>query len=158
MNKNDLLNLWAVLTDLKAVKANVKFSYAVARNRHLLETEVKSVQEAISPAQEFLIFEQARIALAKDYADKDDSGNPKIVRNSFVVTEKLSEFNEKMAALREKHTDAIAAQTAREGDINKLLEEEFVFEPHKIDFDILPEEISPEVIEVFIQCGVMEWE
>lgn len=156
MNKGDLLNLWAVLTDLQKVKANVKFSYAIAKNRMKITSEVEAIQEALKPAADFMKYENARLKLAQEYADKDDEGRVKIDGGNFSITENLTKFNEKLDALKAEHKEAIDVQEAKADEIDALLKESFEFKPHMIKFENFPEEIEPQVFEVFMQCGLVE--
>lgn len=156
MNKGDLLNLWGIFTLLQSVKANVKFSYAVAKNRVKIKPEVEAIQEAMKPSDEYLKFEQERFALLQEYGDKDEKGRIKMENGNVHITEKLDEFNEKLDALKKTHADAITANEDHLKEVDTLLAEDFKFDPFQVSLEMFPDEIEPNVVEAFMNCNLIK--
>jgi hypothetical protein len=156
MTKHDLMNLWECFGLLLRVKANVKFSYAIAKNKRIIKPEVEAIQDALKPSPEFLIYDQERASLAKAHADMDSDGKPIIENQSFQITETLDEFNEKWDALKADHAEAIAARDVQLKEGEDLLKEDFSFEPFQIDLKNFPDEIEPSIMEIFMECGLIK--
>mgnify|MGYP001619835562 CR=1 FL=1 len=71
MFKKDLLRIFRTLNSLGAL-TGTKFVYAVSKNINLLKNEVESLEKASAAKEDFVSFEKARVALAKEHAKKDD--------------------------------------------------------------------------------------
>jgi len=140
------LALWGVFNRLGGERTNVKFHYTIQKNKRLLETEVKSMQEAGAPPTEerYNTFEKSRQDLCKLYAIKDEKGLPTVnekTKNFVIAEETQTEFEEKMNALREEYKDIIEMIIKREKDFIDLLRQEV-----EIDFVLIPLSIMPETL------------
>ena len=69
--RRDLIILWNVLNSIKVEKADPKFTYAVSKNKKKLEPEIKILQEMDIPNEDFKKYEENRINLCKEYAEKN---------------------------------------------------------------------------------------
>lgn len=141
MTKDQAVQLYRDLHQLDALKG-VKFAYGVARNIKLLEPEVKSIEEAMKNSPEFQAYEDLRVKLAKELANKDDNGVPIIENNVFVLDGNKEEFDKKLTALQKEHEPAIKARDTQLAELRKLLEEDSSVVLHKVNLSDVPEAIS----------------
>ena len=76
MNYIDCLIMNEGLADVNAPGMKSRFSYAVARNKRILEPVVKSLQEIVEPNADHKKFQEERQAILKKHAEKDENGDP----------------------------------------------------------------------------------
>ena len=65
-----------------AKKLPIKLSYAISKNMTTLEDEAK-------------VIDDNRIKLAQTYAEKNEDGSPKVINNSYVISD-LESFNKEL--------------------------------------------------------------
>lgn len=105
-----------VLSMLSNKQLPVKVSYAIARNINSINKELK-------------IFEDEKMKIIKEYAIKDEHGDPKVEDNKFVFIEgKEDESNEKYNEL----LDIEVELNIREVNINELLNSNVDFTPAEL--------------------------
>ena len=122
MKRRDLLEIWAVLQEIGDIKAGVAFNYALGKNYRKLKPEIEDLQKPL---------EEKRMALIKEYAEKDESGKPVIVSDGVMQKYKFLDGNE------EKFN--IEFEPIRE-EFEKLLDEEVTdFSFHLIELQNFPE-------------------
>jgi hypothetical protein len=137
-----------------------RFSYAVSRNKQLLEPIIKSLEEMTKPNDEHKKFTDERQELLKEYAKKDEDGNPMVqripgpnnqVRESFMIpgiNDKDNEFNTKLERLKKKHSKAISEQEEREKKYEEYLDEPVDdFTPIMVDWKLVPDGISQQAMD-----------
>lgn len=140
---------------LMAVNASgmkARFSYAVSRNKQLLEPIVKLLEGMTKPNDEHKKFTDERQDLLKEYAKKDEDGNPMVqrtpgpnnqVRESFMIpgiNDKDNEFNTKLEKIRKKHQAAIDEQADKETKYEEFLDEPVNdFKPIMVEWKLVPE-------------------
>lgn len=78
----ELVDKYQVFGDIAAKKLPVKLSYAISKNMMALEKEAK-------------IIDDNRIKLAQTYSEKNEDGTPKVVNNSYVVSD-IESFNKEL--------------------------------------------------------------
>lgn len=156
MKKIELLTLWAVFERLQQEKTNVKFSYAIAKNKIQMRPEVEALEEARKPSEKFVEYEQKRIALAKELADRDETGKIKAENDRFIISEKMDQFNEKLEVLQKEYKDSIEEREKQIKEYNSILEEEIYIKLYKIKVEHLPDEIEAGFVEVFVSCGLID--
>lgn len=140
MTKQEIINLYNNLNTLGDLRG-VKFSYGVARNIQKLKQEVDAFQLVSKPSEEYSVFDNERIELAKSHSKKDDKGEPVVVGNEFQIEDE-KKFNKELDALRKKHKSAIEAREKQIEEVTALLEEESTVELHKIKIEDVPEDIT----------------
>lgn len=140
------------LMAVSATGMKSRFSYAVSRNKQLLEPIIKSMEEMTKPNDEHKEFTDERQDLLKEYAQKDENGNPIIqrtpgpnnqIRESFMipgVNDKDNEFNTKLEKIRKKHQKAIDEQADKEEKYNEFLDTKVDdFTPIMVEWKLVPE-------------------
>jgi hypothetical protein len=92
---------------LSIKNAPFKVNYAITKNQKLIDDEAKVIKKALEPSKEFIEFNEKRIALAKEYADKDEVGKPIMEgtppQQKFKLTTNEKVFNEKYDALKAEY-------------------------------------------------------
>jgi hypothetical protein len=144
MTRAELLTLAAGIDALQQaqngsgpVTLDCKMNYAVAKTKRLIAAEVEATREAIAPLPAFLAYEQDRIALCRDHADRDENGQPKTTELRgqvvFVMSpENRPAFDAAVASLRIEYAEAIEAQTKRQESIETFLRERIDVELHRV--------------------------
>ena len=142
MIKKDLFALQAGLAAVGKLQG-VNFAYDVAKNSQIIKHELMALQEAVKPSDKFIEFDQKRIELCREHAEKDEKGGSIIVGSEFSIKDKQA-FDADLANLRDEFRDV---QDARENQIKEyeqLLEEPCDLNFHKVSKDDLPENITAE--------------
>jgi hypothetical protein len=155
MKKKDLISLYNALKKVEGKQFSVKFSYFVAKNKVLLKDEITALEEAAKPNPKFLEFDEKRVKLASDMADRDENGKPKVQNNSFTITEKFNKFREELDALRKKYNQDIIDQEKSVKEFEDILNEDFNYKGTKIDFKNIPDEIEPSFLEILIVADLI---
>lgn len=120
---------------------DVKFKYALAKNRKALLNELEVLNEVSNPSAEFIAYDIERIELAKKMADKDEKGNAKIEGNAYVFTDQ-KEFDKELTKLRLKHKKVLEARDKQIKEFIDLLDKDSDFTPFKIKLENTPKEVS----------------
>ena len=127
-----------------------KFAWALLRNKKKLLPVVEALEELRKAPSVIAEFEEARINLCKEYAEKDENGEPKTKDSSFVIPpESLETLQSKIGELREQHKDAIEAQRLQFKEIEEVLATPANADLYKVPLSYLPEQISPVELEIF---------
>jgi hypothetical protein len=121
----------------------LKFEYGLGRLINGLEPIVKALDKLrtkkIEGQQEY---EDAKQALIKETADKNDAGRPIQKQGPSGMEYVVSDFaalDAGLEALKEKHAEAIASIEKRVEEFSNLLEEDVEdFKPYKINVKYLP--------------------
>jgi hypothetical protein len=129
---------------------NVKFQYMSIKNKKMLEPEVKSLEEAAKPLEDYVAFERERMQLCEELAEKDDAGKPKIELNKYVLSdENALILDQKIRSLIDnKYKDALMEQQVREQQFQTLLQEEVDLDLIKINLSSIPEIFSGSELEL----------
>lgn len=119
------------------------------------KTELRSVaQEVIDRDRSRILestklIEEKRIAIVKEYAEKDELGEYVISNNSYVIPDdKKAIVSEKIAALREENKDAMEAQVKSDSDFEEYMSEEIDPKFVKISFKNLPDVLDDSVYQI----------
>ena len=141
----------AGLQDVNASGMKARFSYAVARNKRLLEPVIKSLEEMVKPSEEHEKCIAERKKILQEFAKKDENGDP-IVRASVVagqqketylipgISDKNNEFNVKLDKLQKKFKKEIDEQATKEEEYDKHLDAEATdFVPIMVEWKMVPE-------------------
>lgn len=133
-----------ILEKLKKVSLTGKTAYAVARNIHILESEMLNFQAMIKPTEAYLAFEDERIKLGIKHAKKDERGKPKTKPNLLTKREDFDfenqeAFDKEFEELEEKYKSTKEFRDKQVEDFNKFAEEKTIVEFHKVKEDEIPE-------------------
>lgn len=149
--RENLVQIWGVLNSLAQEKTTAKGAYGIAKNKRIIETEVKSIEEAQRNQKlpdGIEDFEAKRIDLCKEYCDKDKDGKPMVDGNSFVIIENQVVFTEKLTELREEFAEPLQARKDQDKDFREFLKEDVEIDLHKIKIDDMPNNITGQQIEI----------
>lgn len=149
--------LSAYVNELKLLKG-AKFGYSIIKNIDLISKEAKTIQDVQLINEDFKKFEQARIDLCEKYANKDEKGKAKRIYKSknnyeYDLDKNNSDFVNEYTQLQNNYSEAIKIQEDNFKEYHSFLNEDNSIELIKFSFDIVPEDISIEllsVIKVFI--------
>ena len=127
--KGELVNLINGLFQVQELKGK-KFGLAVSKNIKILQTELKELEEAGKPSDEFMTLAQQ----VNELANADAEGAKEEV-------EKLEQDNQELVTSRREQMDKVA----------EMMEEEMEVELNVISESVLPEDISASQINSIIK-------
>ena len=160
MTKKELLDLFGALQRIKNTP-NAKFSYAIAKNMNMILPEIKALEEAQKPTEEFIKlqaeFEPERIKIVEKYCKKGEDGKPlkkniqlngKLVEIYDMAQEDQVKSNEECEAAMKALSPKVYQERNEQLEMYQtLLETPVVLMFHKILIDEVPKDIS--VAEIF---------
>jgi len=85
IKREKLFRMWDAFQKLSMKKSSVKFHYLVLKNKKLLEPEIEAVKELGKPPEAYQEFDKKRIDMCNEYCTKDETGNPVVSNNNFVI-------------------------------------------------------------------------
>lgn len=136
-----------------------KFNYALCINQERCAEMQKAVQKTVmkmqaeNPDDVFTEYNDKRLALCEDLADKDGDGNAvkrSVVRNDgsvgdeYVGADTNPEWNERYGALLKEYADAIKAHEAFDKEIRALQDEKAEIDLHMVRFEDVPDTLTRE--------------
>ena len=138
------------------------FTYAVKKNKDMLEIEIKAIEEPKKPAENFKAYLKELDKLEREHAEKDLMGKP--MRKKIMVTitrsslqyiipgrnDPKSKYGEDVAKLNNKHRASIEAQEKKEAKFVAFLSEESEWKPFMIDLNIVPNDIHQGIMDRII--------
>lgn len=139
----DLFRLSRLIADYGDVKHG-KTMWMLARNETIIKPIIEDVKRKTKPTKAMEAYEKARAALAEQYADRDDEGNPKqeinpsTERLQYVISRLGAYEAARKAILEGEHKQAKLDQEelTRLGD--ELVEEEVEVKLYRIDRNKIP--------------------
>lgn len=138
--KTEIIQLYQALNRLGNL-SGVKFAYAVSRNIHLIEPEIKSIEKALEASDEFKKFEDKRMELVNKFGKKDDKGKPLVKDNEYEMDNK-EEFEKEFETLKEENKEVYEARQKQIEEYNELLKSESTVVLHKIQLSDVPQNIT----------------
>ena len=105
MKKKDLFSLYNNWIRFPSI-INDKLVYALAKNIRKIKLELEVIREVNKPLDNFSKFEDERIKLCKEHANKDKNGKEIVTNNSYDIKNK-EKFEKDLEKLKEKHKEAI---------------------------------------------------
>jgi hypothetical protein len=155
IKKKDLLRLHNAITLLEDKQHSVKFSYLIAKNKVIMRDEIEALEEVSKASEEFKAYEDKRVRLAQQYADKNEDGSIKIQNNNFVLTTNAEVFQKEFDELREDHKDLIDEREKQLKEFEELLGGTVDFEGTKINFKDIPASMDPATMECLILADLI---
>lgn len=140
LKKRDVLMLHQNLPKLGNLKG-VKLSFAIAKNKKIVEEEAEALVEAVAMTDEYKKYEEERLKLCKKYASKDDSGNPVLVADDYLIKDQVA-FDEAIKELNDANTELIEERDKQVEEGNKLLDEYSSIKLHKIKYEYIPDDVT----------------
>ena len=156
IKKQEMINLWNILEKLSKTSYPIKFSYFIAKNKSAIKDEVDILTELAKAGESFKLYDNKRAALARELSEKDPNGNPIIQNNAYVLTENQEAFDKQLEGLRIEYKKAIENNDKKRDEVNKILQEDYEFKGFKIDMNNLPNELTPELMEMFLKTDLIE--
>lgn len=137
MNKAEIILLYkSIVTIFNKNLPGAKFAYSIKRNIDLLLPEVEAIDKAKLSSPEYMEYEQKRVDLVKNYAEKDDKGEPIIKDNEFQgVDFSNPDFVAKYSELNKEYEKPLK-------EINDLLNEEVDVQLYKVNIKDVPNELE----------------
>jgi predicted transcriptional regulator len=150
--REKVAQVYGVLSQLSEQKTTAKGAYAISKNKRLIESEVKSIQDAYSNRkipEGVMKFEEERLEACKLFSNKDEAGEALVINSRFVIPpEKLEEFDKTISELSEKHAEALAEKDKLEKELADLLQEEIDLPLHKMKFTDIPDNVSASQLDI----------
>lgn len=149
MTKREVGDFWLALNhrSLGELKG-VKFSYGVAKNKIKIRGEINALDKAKEDIESITKdYDEARIDILKEFADKDENGNPETFIDArrvvqFKIVENRSKVEEKVEELQKEHKESIDKQEKEKDIFNGILKEEVEVDVYMISIEDIPEDIS----------------
>ncbi len=157
MTKREAYELLKMLVGYYEMKMPSKFAMFIVQNKHIIEKNLESLLETVKPSQRFMLYEQARIALLKKYADKDAEGKPMIRDKVFVIKGNKEKFEAELEELQSNYSDILEEAKSKNSITEKILDEEADIELKKINLVDIPDRIlSPREMELFSKLSIID--
>lgn len=144
-----LIRLWNVLSELGKEKSDVKFAYAIAKNKKRVEPEINALTDAQKLTDEFQAYEKKRIEICNEMCKKDDDGNNVTDNGEFKIEDK-PKFNKKIEKLQKEYKEDIDEQKKRIDDFNDILKAKVEMDFYNIKAEYLPKDIKPDHLELLL--------
>ena len=149
ITRMEMLELWNGLPGLVNLRG-FKLGYAVARTKAKLKVEVEAIEEALKPDATFTEYEKKRLELCRQFAMKDERGEPLVQGNQFVFQDR-TEFEAQLVPVNEQYADAIKARTEQLEGYTASLREPITVEVHQIGPEDVPDDVSVAQMDVLIR-------
>jgi len=134
-----LIETYNNLSLVKDVDCEIVFSYAIAKNRRNLKSELEIFEEFTKPSEEYEKYDDKRVKLAAKYAKLDDDGRPVVKDNSYIISkDNRPTFEVEMKELEEEYKEVIQAFKDKLKNYQLEIEKEIEFDYYMIDLEKLP--------------------
>jgi len=149
MKRKELFGIYELLKGKNVMGGNfpIKFSYALVKNKKMIEKEIKEVTELqpkLTPE-----FEQKRHSILDKYAKKDENG--RIIwadeLSKLPVYENKEDMTKDLEALEVEFKDIIDTFKIKEKEYIDFVEEEIVIDFRMISINDCPDYIEPTILE-----------
>jgi hypothetical protein len=155
MKKSQVITLFNLLDSMKTKESNSKFSYVVAKNKKIIQKEIEVIEEVQTEMNKLISeFSKERNELITKLGEKNENGTYEIKAED---KENINLFIEEEANLKEKYKDNLDSYHEKLDQFEEILQEEIEFDLYKIkDIEILPDFITPEMIEFFMGIELID--
>ena len=159
MKNSDVIKLNEVLQKIIKVSKDVKFTYKLIKNKNLIKDIITNLDEVRTVKDEkYEEYDAKRVALCKEYCDKDDNGNPVLFDNVFQGLIGNVVFSEKIKLLNEESAECINNYKKKIKDIEDIFNEDFDNSVEWVEVDIneVPNVVDGEDLEMLIHAGIIK--
>jgi len=155
MKKSQVITLFNILDSMKTKESNSKFSYVVAKNKKIIQKEIEVIEEVQTEMNKLISeFSKERNELITKLGEKNENGAYEIKAED---KENINLFIEEESNLKEKYKDNLDSYHEKLDQFEEILQEEIEFDLYKIkDIEILPDFITPEMIEFFMGIELID--
>lgn len=156
MKNKDLLDLFSALESVNSDTCSAKFKYGIARNKKIIENQIKILQDLIKPSDEYIQVENERLSICHKYCERDENNNPRMVNGMFIMKEETrKESDTEISEFMAKNKDVFDAAIKKSQEINAILEEEIDITLHNIPIDAVPDTIKQSEMDVFTRLDMI---
>lgn len=145
MKNSELFGLYEWLEAVSNI-GWARFAYWVAKNKKIILNELKTIESANEPTEEYKNFEKERIELCEKMANKDEKWEVKIIGKSYDISD-IDGFNSELQKLREKYKNALDEMQKRNEEYENLLNQDSDLELFKIKEEIIPEWVTAKLLD-----------
>tara|TARA_Y100000310_G_C20704363_1_gene833723 strand:+ start:19506 stop:20003 length:498 start_codon:yes stop_codon:yes gene_type:complete len=146
LSKRELIDFYGAMKEIDDKENNKKrMTYALMINEDRLESEVKALLECAKPSSEYKLYDSKSMQIIRDYAEKDDDGNPIVNDENGTVLIKRDVFEEwknKTLELDKEYSEVIDKRKKEVEEYNSMLDEEIIIDTIQISMDDFPDYIS----------------
>jgi len=131
--------IFSGLKSLENVKG-IKLVYAISKNKDKIESHLRHLEGLLKPNEEYVEFDNKRVAIVEKHAKKDEYGNPVIKNDSYDVDVDL--VKPEVGELEKEYKKVIDDRKKQIEEFNALLAEEVEIDIHTVQLKETPEDIS----------------
>lgn len=137
MKKRELFSLWDAIVGIKDCKPHIKFAYAIAKNKRIIQQEIDDLRALIELSEDMDEYEKKRRDLCMVCAERNEFDEPIINNNKFQIKDKDS-FRTEVDKLKETFADAIEEHENKIKAYEEILEEEVDIDFHRVKYEYFP--------------------
>ncbi len=158
--KNRLIKeLGEVLENYDSPKQG-KLTYGLAINSNRIDEFVDAITKARIYTDDVMAYEQDRMNLAREHAQKDPSGKPIIMgegKDAQFILPNIEAFNEAMEEVDEKHPGMREKKEEQDKEYEELLDREEMVRIYEVKGSKIPEDQLPplKLLKLFLKCGII---
>lgn len=117
----------------------IKIGYALSKNKNKLKEEIEVIgeQEKSMVTDEYEAYTEKRKAICTEFAKKDESGNPVISNNEYIIADQAG-FDAKYELLKEEYKDTIDKYDEKVKEFEKFLDDVVEIDLHVININSFP--------------------
>ena len=154
MTREKILKLTQTLIEFKKIE-HTKLSYAVMKNLRILGDELKKITNRPRPTEKLKEWDKKRLELCKQYAKKDDNGDPIIIDNFYDIEDREA-FDKANNELKEQYKVDIEEAEAQSKKYQEELQQDVKIKLYYIKSNDLPDNLTVEQLEkledIIIEC------
>jgi hypothetical protein len=128
----------------KGEKIDTILAFNLDRNKFKLEDIIKSCKKVVEPTEDYKKYEQQRMGLVKECAEKDEQGQIAFQdeHKKYVKLKDVEKFKAKMDILTEKFEKDIQIQKDKEEEFNKLMDVEVEIDLIQVSINDFPKKVD----------------
>jgi hypothetical protein len=149
VKRSQLLDFSKIFEDLSRIR-DTKFAYFIAKNKHLIKGELEAINAARQPPKGFDSYEQERIRLIGEYAQKDERGDPVVIEKGMFKLQNINKFNESLKDLQCKYAEVLNEIDKKEKELKVFIEEEIEMELLAIKVKSLPKDLASNEMDILM--------
>lgn len=160
MKHGEIFQAAATLASLDKLQVKRRLAYALAKNKTLVDREVKAVEEAKKfPGEDREDFKAWRVKareIAEKYAALDANGKP-IMSNGNMRLENPQAYQEELAGYMESECPQLKADFAtHDKELGEFLDGDFEIDLHDMYLDDLPEQLTASTLGILVDWFKVE--
>jgi len=122
---------------------NIDLAYVVLKNKQLIDKKLMELDFIKNVSNEIVEYENKRVDICVELSEKDESGNPLIQNETYVIKEESKEeFNNRLITLYKEYENAISERQNQINLFNQKMNTEIDFEFYKLTKEQIPQQIK----------------